>query len=164
MIEYFGPGVEQLSCTGMGTICNMGAEVGATSSVFPLTNKMLSYLRATGRKDIADYIQQTPSVKKILAADEGPSTPRHYLTLAHSHSLPIWVADVTTKNFLLGCHYDKVIDIDLDSLEPHINGPFSPDIATPLSKMKDAAAQHGWPETIRVFYPSHTPFSRTHTI
>jgi len=106
VIEYFGPGVEQLSCTGMGTICNMGAEVGATSSVFPLTDKMLSYLRATGRKDIADYIQQTPSVKKILAADEGSCTPRHYLTLAllstslpHSsiHSLPIRSADVTKQ-------------------------------------------------------------------
>ncbi|ELR20127.1 aconitate hydratase, mitochondrial [Acanthamoeba castellanii str. Neff] len=117
IIEYFGPGVETLSCTGMATICNMGAEVGATTSVFPLTESMLSYLAATGRKDIADTITAAKEIRGHLRADEG-------------------------------CHYDEVIEINLDELEPYINGPFTPDLATPLSQFAAAVKKNQWPEKI----------------
>lgn len=112
----------------------MGAEVGATTSVFPLTQKMLSYLKATGRQDIAAHIEESRSVQQYLAADDGM----------------MWNAALCSHSLLKGCTYDRVIDINLDQLEPHINGPFSPDIATPLSKMKEATEQNGWPENIRV--------------
>jgi len=116
IVEYFGEGVESLSCTGMATICNMGAEIGATTSVFPYNKRMYDYLVATQRKDMADYIEQH---KSLLKADTG--------------------AD-----------YDRVIEIDLDTLEPHINGPFTPDLATPLSQFADAVKKNGWPEELRV--------------
>jgi aconitate hydratase len=116
VVEYFGPGVESLSCTGMATICNMGAEIGATTSVFPFTPRMASYLRATQRAEVA-------------AAAE-----------AHSALLR---ADSDAQ-------YDRVIEIDLSALRPHINGPFTPDLATPVSEMHKAVAEHGWPRDISV--------------
>ncbi len=113
IIEYFGPGVETLSCTGMATICNMGAEVGATTSVFPYTPAMRDYLYATRRSEIATAADRAKSMG-FLSADNG-------------------------------AEYDKVIEIDLSSLEPHINGPFSPDIAWPLSKFKQVVEEKKWP-------------------
>ncbi|KAJ3304365.1 aconitate hydratase [Kappamyces sp. JEL0829] len=113
IIEYFGDGVQSLSCTGMATICNMGAEVGATTSVFPYTSAMQRYLHATRRKSDAD------------ASDA-------------AHAAGLLSADA-------GAEYDQVIEINLDALEPHINGPFSPDIAWPLSKFKEAVAENRWP-------------------
>jgi aconitate hydratase len=116
IVEYTGPGVESLSCTGMGTICNMGAEIGATTSVFPYNNRMGDYLRATKRGAIADYAQ---AFKHNLTPDEG-------------------------------AEYDQYIEIDLNELEPHINGPFTPDLATPLSKFSAEVKKNGWPEELKV--------------
>lgn len=116
IIEYFGPGIESISCTGMATICNMGAEIGATTSIFPFNDRMKKYLHATQRSNIAD------------------------LALKH-------------REFLTpdpNCQYDKIIEINLDSLEPHINGPFTPDLATPISKMKEMVDKHNWPPQIKV--------------
>ena len=120
IIEYFGPGAENLSCTGKGTICNMGAEVGATTSTFGYDNSMEKYLKATGRSEIAD---EANSIKDYLTGDpEVYEKPEKY--------------------------FDQVIEINLSELEPHINGPFSPDIATPISKMKDALKENDWPRKI----------------
>jgi aconitate hydratase len=116
IVEYFGPGVASISCTGMGTICNMGAEIGATTSLFPFNHRMGDYLKATGRADLAALAEQHQS---LLSADEG-------------------------------CTYDQVIDIDLDTLEPHINGPFTPDLAWPLSKFAQAVREKGYPEELKV--------------
>ncbi|KAI7887156.1 aconitate hydratase [Lichtheimia hyalospora FSU 10163] len=116
IVEYYGPGVDSLSCTGMGTICNMGAEIGATTSMFPFNKRMGDYLRATNRADIAKYAEQ---FQHNLRADEG-------------------------------AQYDEVIEIDLNTLEPHINGPFTPDLATPLSKFKDAVIKNDWPQELKV--------------
>ncbi|OLL24456.1 Aconitate hydratase, mitochondrial [Neolecta irregularis DAH-3] len=116
IVEYFGPGVESISCTGMGTICNMGAEIGATTSIFPFNSRMSEYLKATRRGEIAKYAD---SFSHNLVADEG-------------------------------CHYDEVIEIDLDDLVPYVNGPFTPDLATPISKMKEAVEKNNWPSEIRV--------------
>ncbi|CAX40326.1 aconitase, putative [Candida dubliniensis CD36] len=117
IVEYFGSGVDTFSCTGMGTICNMGAEIGATTSVFPFNDSMVDYLNATGRSDIAQFAQVYK--KDFLSADEG-------------------------------AEYDQVIEIDLNTLEPHINGPFTPDLATPVSKMKETAIANGWPLEVKV--------------
>ena len=120
IIEYFGPGAENLSCTGKGTICNMGAEVGATTSTFGYDNSMEKYLKATGRSEIADAAN---NIKDYLTGDpEVYEKPEKY--------------------------FDQVIEINLSELEPHINGPFSPDIATPISKMKDALKENDWPRKI----------------
>ena len=116
IIEYFGPGVDSISCTGMATICNMGAEIGATTSVFPFNRRMADYLRATKRSEIA--------------------------TLAESHQQILKPDD--------GAKYDQVIEINLDELEPHINGPFTPDLATPISKLAETAKKNKWPLDIRV--------------
>ncbi|KAK3808795.1 MAG: aconitate hydratase [Benniella sp.] len=116
IIEYFGPGIDTLSCTGMGTICNMGAEVGATTSLFPFTSSMSSYLHATGRGPVAEAAHQHAH---FLKADDGAS-------------------------------YDNVIEIDLSALEPHINGPFTPDLATPLSKFANVVRQNGWKDEVKV--------------
>ncbi|ORX46015.1 aconitate hydratase [Piromyces finnis] len=116
IVEYFGEGVESISCTGMATICNMGAEIGATTSIFPFNERMEEYLKATGRADIAELAKQ---YKDLLKADEG-------------------------------CKYDQVIEINLSELEPHINGPFTPDLATPLSEFKNAVEKNGWPEELKV--------------
>lgn len=119
VIEYFGPGVEHLSCTGMATICNMGAEVGATTSLFPYTNSMRSYLLATHRGFVAQAADRAHQEHNYLAADE------------HAQ-------------------YDQLIEVNLDNLEPYINGPFTPDLATPLSELKDAIVSNGWPKALSV--------------
>jgi aconitate hydratase len=116
IVEYFGPGVDSLSATGMGTICNMGAEIGATTSLFPFNGRMADYLKATKRADIASYAQE---FQHNLRKDEG--------------------AD-----------YDQVIEINLSELEPHINGPYTPDLATPISKFADAVKENNWPADLRV--------------
>src|ERR1051326_4492558 len=114
-----GPGVETLSCTGMATICNMGAEVGATTSIFPFSSPHIPYLVATHRGSIAR------EAKKIAS-----STP----------ALNLLKADPEAE-------YDQVITIDLSTLEPSINGPFTPDLSTPLSKFSEAVKKNDWPET-----------------
>ncbi|KAL8711620.1 MAG: hypothetical protein Q9220_004030 [cf. Caloplaca sp. 1 TL-2023] len=118
IIEYFGPGVESLSCTGMATICNMGAEVGATTSIFPFSSSMNPYLQATHRSSIA-------TAASTIASN--PSSPSNLLE-----------ADP-------GATYDEVITINLSTLEPHINGPFTPDLSTPLSQFKSAVEINQWP-------------------
>merc|ERR1712180_87240 len=116
IIEYFGPGVDSISCTGMGTICNMGAELGATTSVFPFNQRMVDYLEATERSAIAAEAMKYKD--SLLSPDQG-------------------------------CKYDQVIEIDLSTLEPHVNGPFTPDLATPISQLGTAAKSSGWPLEIR---------------
>ncbi|MCX6187258.1 MAG: aconitate hydratase [Bacteroidetes bacterium] len=117
IVEYFGDGATSMSCTGKGTICNMGAEIGATTSTFGYDESMERYLRSTGRADVADLAN---GVKHHLTADaEVYANPEAY--------------------------FDQVITIDLNTLEPHLNGPFTPDLATPVSQMKDLAATNGWP-------------------
>jgi len=122
IIEYFGEGAESLSCTGKATICNMGAEVGATTSVFGYDHAMSRYLDATGRKEISLLAHQ---VREHLTADPA-------------------VYDRPEK------YFDQLIEINLSELEPYINGPFTPDLATPVSGMKEAAARNGWPLKIDV--------------
>lgn len=122
IIEYFGEGATSMSCTGKGTICNMGAEVGATTSTFGYDESMDRYLRATGRADVADAAN---NVKEYLTADpEVYANPEKY--------------------------FDQVIEINLSELEPHLNGPFTPDLATPLSKMKEEAVKNDWPLKVEV--------------
>lgn len=122
IVEYFGEGATSMSCTGKGTICNMGAEIGATTSTFGYDESMERYLRATDRADVADLAN---TVKEHLTAD------------AEVYANP-------------SAYFDEVIEINLDTLEPHLNGPFTPDLATPISKMKEAAAANGWPTKIEV--------------
>ncbi len=117
IIEYFGEGAINLSCTGKGTICNMGAEVGATTSTFGYDDSMERYLRATNRADIADAANK---IREHLTGDKEV------------------YADPTK-------YFDEVIEIDLSTLEPHVNGPFTPDLATPISKLKEEAVKNGWP-------------------
>ncbi|NKI33502.1 aconitate hydratase [Croceivirga thetidis] len=122
IIEYFGEGATAMSCTGKGTICNMGAEVGATTSTFGYDESMDRYLRATDRADVADAANE---VKAYLTADpECYANPEAY--------------------------FDQVIEIDLNTLEPHLNGPFTPDLATPISKMGEAAKANDWPLNVEV--------------
>lgn len=122
IVEYFGPGSENMSCTGKGTIANMGAEIGATTSTFAFDDSMMRYLESTGRADVAaaanavrDHLRPDPEVY------ENPSE-----------------------------YYDELIEIDLSTLEPHLNGPFTPDRATPISKMKEEAEKNGWPLEVEV--------------
>lgn len=122
IIEYFGEGAESLSCTGKGTIGNMGAEVGATTSTFGYDDSMERYLRATGRADVADLAN---SIREHLTGD-----PEVYASP--------------------GKYFDQLIEIDLNTLEPYINGPFTPDRATPISQMKAEAEKNGWPTEIEV--------------
>lgn len=122
VVEYFGEGAESLSATGKGTICNMGAEIGATTSIFAYDEKSAAYLRATDRADIAD------------AADE---------IRQHLRSDDEVYADPAT-------YYDQLLELDLSTLEPHINGPFTPDLAWPLSKFATAVKENGWPEVLSV--------------
>ncbi len=122
IIEYFGEGAESISATGKGTICNMGAEVGATTSLFAYDESMERYLKATGRADVAGLAN---NLKDDLAPDpEVYENPEKY--------------------------YDQLIEINLSELEPHINGPFTPDLATPVSKMKEAAKENDWPVDVSV--------------
>ena len=117
IVEYFGPGAKNLSCTGKGTICNMGAEIGATTSTFGYDDSMERYLRATDRADVADAANQ---VKDYLTADpEVYENPEQY--------------------------FDQLIEIDLDKLRPHLNGPFTPDLATPVGELGEKAKSNGWP-------------------
>jgi len=118
IVEYFGEGTKNISCTGKATICNMGAEIGATTSIFPYDNRMYRYLIATGRKEIAELSDE---IKDILKADENSSK-----------------------------YYDKIIEINLDELEPYINGPFTPDLAHPISAFKKDVIEFGYPEEIKV--------------
>jgi aconitate hydratase len=122
IVEYFGDGAISLSCTGKGTICNMGAEIGATTSTFGYDESMAKYLRATGRADVAEAAN---AIKEHLTGDaECYAEPAKY--------------------------FDEVYEINLDELEPHINGPFTPDLATPISKMKEALTANNWPSKISV--------------
>ncbi|KAL8713943.1 MAG: hypothetical protein Q9220_002089 [cf. Caloplaca sp. 1 TL-2023] len=116
IVEYHGPGVDSLSSTGMGTICNMGAEIGATTSMFPFNDRMYDYLAATKRKHIGDFA-------RTYAAELREDA---------------------------GAQYDELIEINLSELEPHINGPFTPDLATPISQFKDAVETNKWPEELKV--------------
>lgn len=122
IIEYFGPGADSISCTGKGTICNMGAEIGATTSVFPWDDKMRIYLEATGRSEVAKMARE---VAEHLKQDE----------------------EVLKKP---DSYYDQIIEIDLSKLEPYINGPYTPDKAWPLSELAKAVKENGYPEKISV--------------
>jgi len=122
IIEYFGDGANKLSCTGKGTICNMGAEIGATTSLFGYDAHMEKYLKATNREGVADLANGI--AEHLRADDEVNNNPEQF--------------------------YDQVIDINLSELEPHLNGPFTPDRATPISAMAVAAQENGWPTEIKV--------------
>ncbi|KAL0482372.1 aconitate hydratase [Acrasis kona] len=115
IVEYFGSGLDSISCTGMATICNMGAEIGATTSVFPYNERMAEYLRATKRDKFADWANQN---RDYLSADKD-------------------------------AQYDQLIEINLDTLEPHVNGPFTPDLATPISQVARVAKENGWPLEVK---------------
>lgn len=122
ILEYFGEGADSISCTGKGTICNMGAEIGATTSVFGYDQKMAEYLRGTSRAEVAD---EADKIKNYLSADATVyANPEKY--------------------------FDQVIEINLSELEPHINGPFTPDLATPVSEFARIVAENGWPEKLEV--------------
>jgi aconitate hydratase len=122
IVEYFGEGSTSISCTGKGTICNMGAEIGATTSVFPFDERMSAYLRITNRADVAALAE---GLADVLTADkEVYLNPEKY--------------------------YDQVIEINLSRLEPYINGPFTPDKAWPISKMKEAVKANCYPDAIKV--------------
>ena len=120
IVEYFGEGATSMSCTGKGTICNMGAEIGATTSTFGYDESMERYLRSTGRAEVADAAN---AIKHHLTADaEVYANPEAY--------------------------FDQIIEINLDTLEPHLNGPFSPDLATPISQMKEEVTRNNWPSKV----------------
>lgn len=122
IVEYFGDGADGISCTGKGTICNMGAEIGATTSIFAYGDKMKDYLIATDRADVAKLAD---GIREHLRGDEEVyANPTAY--------------------------YDQVIEINLDELEPHVNGPFTPDLAWPISELAAAFKEHGWPEKLEV--------------
>jgi aconitate hydratase len=122
IVEYFGEGADSLSATGKGTICNMGAEIGATCSIFAYDSKMSAYLKATGREEVATLADR---IRDYLRPDkEVYADPAKY--------------------------YDQVIEIDLNELEPHVNGPFTPDLAWPISKFAEAVKANNWPERLEV--------------
>ena len=120
IVEYFGEGALNLSCTGKGTICNMGAEIGATTSTFGYDDSMRRYLSATGRADVVALADEV--AEHLTGDDEVYANPEQY--------------------------FDQVIEINLSELEPHVNGPFTPDLATPVSKMAAAAAKSDWPTKV----------------
>jgi aconitate hydratase len=122
IVEYFGPGADSMSATGKGTVCNMGAEIGATCSLFAYDEKMSGYLKATGREEVAALAD---GIKAHLRPDEEV------------------MADPSK-------YYDQVLELDLSTLEPYVNGPFTPDLATPISRMAAAVKENGWPEKLEV--------------
>lgn len=122
IVEYFGEGANSLSCTGKGTICNMGAEIGATTSIFCYDDKMSTYLKGTDRADVANLADSVAA--HLRGDDEVYANPGQY--------------------------FDEVIEINLSELEPHINGPFTPDLAWPLSKFGAAVKENGWPQQLSV--------------
>ncbi len=122
IVEYFGAGTESISCTGKATICNMGAEIGATTSVFPFDERMATYLRSTGRSELAALCEK--SGEALVADVDVHNQPEQY--------------------------YDEVIEINLDTLEPHVNGPFTPDKAWPISQLAQAVRDNGYPEDVKV--------------
>jgi len=122
IVEYFGDGTNSISCTGKATICNMGAEIGATTSLFAYDDRMAGYLKSTDRSDVADLADK--HAEYLKADDEVISDPVKY--------------------------YDQVIEINLNELEPHLNGPFTPDRAWPVSQMKEAVKSEGFPDNISV--------------
>jgi aconitate hydratase len=122
IVEYFGEGADSMSATGKGTICNMGAEIGATCSLFAYDEKMSAYLKATGREEVAALAD---GIREHLRPDvEVYNDPAKY--------------------------YDQLLELDLNTLEPYVNGPFTPDLATPISKMKEAVEKNGWPAKLEV--------------
>ncbi len=122
IVEYFGEGADSMSATGKGTVCNMGAEIGATCSLFAYDEKMSGYLKATGREEVAAMADK---VREHLRPDaEVYADPAKY--------------------------YDQLLELDLNTLEPYVNGPFTPDLATPISKMKEAVEKNGWPAKLEV--------------
>src|SRR5690606_36904325 len=122
IVEYFGEGTTSISCTGKATICNMGAEIGATTSIFPFDEKMAAYLRITDRADVAALAEGLAA--ELTADKEVLANPDKY--------------------------YHQIIDINLSELEPHLNGPFTPDKAWPISEMKKAVQEHNYPDNIKV--------------
>ena len=122
IVEYFGDGADKISCTGKGTICNMGAEIGATTSIFSYDKKMGEYLRSTGREELA--LLADNQQENLKADHEVHLSPEKY--------------------------FDQVIEINLSELEPHLNGPFTPDLATPISEMAKKAEQNNWPTKVEV--------------
>jgi len=122
IVEYFGPGTSSISCTGKGTICNMGAEIGATTSVFPFDERMATYLAATSRAELSGLCRDHET--ELTADPEVFSAPEKY--------------------------YDQIIEIDLSTLEPHVNGPFTPDKAWPISQLAKAAKDNGYPDEVKV--------------
>lgn len=122
IVEYFGEGTKSISCTGKATICNMGAEIGATCSIFPYDERMSAYLEKTDRIDVAKLANKNANVLK--ADDDVYKNPEKY--------------------------YDQIIEINLDELEPHLNGPFTPDRAWPVSKMKEAVVENNFPDKVSV--------------
>jgi aconitate hydratase len=122
IVEYFGEGADNISATGKGTICNMGAEIGATCSVFAYDTKMGDYLKSTGRAEVAEMAD---AIREHLRPDAD--------VYAHPEK-----------------YYDQVLELDLDTLEPYVNGPFTPDLATPVSKIREAVEKNGWPEKLEV--------------
>jgi aconitate hydratase A / 2-methylisocitrate dehydratase len=122
IVEYFGDGADSMSATGKGTVCNMGAEIGATCSIFTYDQKMSAYLKATEREEVASLAD---GIREHLRPD-----PEIYADPAK--------------------YYDQLIEINLTELEPHVNGPFTPDLATPISKMAEVVKANGWPEDVEV--------------
>src|SRR5690349_14532757 len=122
IVEYFGEGAESLSATGKATICNMGAEIGATCSLFAYDQKMAAYLKATGREEVATLAE---GIKEHLRPDQ----------------------EVYNNPAL---YYDQLIEINLNELEPHVNGPFTPDLAWPISRFAEAVKVNNWPEKLEV--------------
>ncbi|WP_276496503.1 aconitate hydratase [Pontibacter litorisediminis] len=122
IVEYFGEGAESMSCTGKGTICNMGAEIGATTSVFAYDNSMRAYLNATNREEVVQMADEV--AQHLRADDEVYADPAAF--------------------------YDQLIEIDLSTLEPHVNGPFTPDAAWPISQFAAVVKEHGWPAKLEV--------------
>lgn len=122
IVEYFGEGAKSISCTGKATICNMGAEIGATTSIFGYDENMKDYLQQTARGELANLANSF--AKNLVADEEVYSNPKDY--------------------------FDQVIEIDLSTLEPHVNGPFTPDLAFPISQLKEAVEKNGWPDKVSV--------------